>query len=58
MSESTDRPKLTPIRWTFAIMGDGTEHLPGIRNLVLLFRGMPFLLGLLTWWLEVKKGRV
>ncbi len=81
MSENQSRPekpRLTVIRWIFAIIGalimifaggcslyafwvltgpDMSERLANALGIVALFGGIPFLAGLLIWWLAVKAGR-
>ena len=76
--ESGRKPKLTVIRWIFAIIGSLIMLFSGGCSLVflgdlisrgrwadnyisvdmvLVIGGLPFLLGLLIWWLAVKAGR-
>ena len=73
-----DKPKLTVVRWIFAVIGALIMLFSGGCSLlilgdlasrgrwsdnyvsveiVLLIGGVPFLLGLLIWWLAVKVGR-
>ncbi len=73
-----DAPKLTVIRWIFAVVGGLIMVFCGGCSLLLLgdlamrgkwqanyvsvdavlaIGGIPFLLGLLIWWLAVKVGR-
>ena len=73
-----DKPKLTVVRWIFAVIGSLIMLFSGGCSLlilgdlasrgrwsdnyvsveiVLLIGGVPFLLGLLIWWLAVKVGR-
>lgn len=75
---SQDKPKLTVIRWIFAIVGGLIMVFCGGCSLLLLgdlamrgkwahnyvsvdavlgIGGIPFVLGLLIWWLAVKAGR-
>ena len=74
----TEKPKLTVVRWIFAIIGSlimlfcggcsllflGDLALKGkwadnyvSVDTVLFLGGLPFLAGLLIWWLAVKAGR-
>ncbi len=76
--EHKDKPKLTVVRWIFAIIGSLIMLFCGGCSLLLLgdllsrgkwqagyvdgtmvlvIGGVPFLLGLLIWWLAVKVGR-
>ena len=73
-----DKPKLTVVRWIFAVVGALIMVFCGGCSLLLLgdlamrgrwsynyvsvdavlaIGGIPFLLGLLIWWLAVKVGR-
>ncbi len=75
---SQDKPKLTVVRWFFAVIGALIMLFCGGCSLillgdlasrgrwadnyvsveiVLLIGGVPFLFGLLVWWLAVKVGR-
>ena len=77
-SHESEKPKLTVIRWIFAIFGGLIMLFCGGCTLVLLAEmaskgkwrdnyvsvemilvigGVPFLFGLLIWWLAVKAGR-
>ena len=74
----SEKPKLSVIRWIFAIIGGLIMLFCGGCSLVFLgdlalkgrwadnyvsvdavlsIGGLPFLLGLLIWWLAVKAGR-
>ncbi|NNF80919.1 MAG: hypothetical protein HKN05_23095 [Rhizobiales bacterium] len=78
MEPHEDKPKLTVIRWIFAVVGALIMVFCGGCSLlilgdlasrgrwsdnyvsveiVLLIGGVPFLVGLLIWWLAVKVGR-
>ena len=73
-----EKPKLTVVRWIFAVVGGLIMLFCGGCSLLLLgdlamrgkwqanyvsvdavlaIGGIPFLLGLLIWWLAVKVGR-
>ncbi|MCP5084329.1 MAG: hypothetical protein GY948_21785 [Alphaproteobacteria bacterium] len=77
-SPGQDKPKLTVVRWIFAVVGALIMVFCGGCSLlilgdlasrgrwsdnyvsveiVLLIGGVPFLVGLLIWWLAVKVGR-
>lgn len=79
MDESKpEKPKLTVVRWIFAIFGGLIMLFCGgcsllllgdlaskgkwadnyvSADMVLLIGGVPFVFGLLVWWLAVKNGR-
>ncbi|MEM7426074.1 MAG: hypothetical protein AAF441_08260 [Pseudomonadota bacterium] len=78
MTEDAAKPRLTVIRWIFAILGALTMIFSGgctlyfslilfayagqgdnseVLGLMALFGGLPFFIGLLTWWLAVKVNR-
>ncbi len=79
MTDAVPKPKLTAIRWIFAVIGvlimifaggcslffdlilsgysNGNNTL-GVFGILLLYGGLPFLLGLLIWRLAVKFRRV
>lgn len=77
-TQPPEKPKLTVIRWFFAVIGSLIMLFCGGCSLlilgdlasrgrwadnyvsveiVLLIGGVPFLAGLLIWWLAVKVGR-
>lgn len=74
----SDKPKLTIVRWIFAVVGGLIMLFSGGCSLLLLgdlamrgkwqanyvsvdavlgIGGIPFVIGLLLWWLAVKVGR-
>ena len=81
MNQAVQKPRLTAIRWIFAISGalimifaggcavlysafmvpvtiaSGGEQTLYVLFITLVFGGIPFLIGLLIWWLAVKRGR-